>query len=99
MTWCEQLTRRPKAPAWTGPAQVHLKLSAGDEPDGGKPVPTTRRDEKFCPGCERCLPANKANFYSHTVRGKPYLHTKCKDCMRAEQVERDRRRSTGGGRR
>lgn len=92
MSWCEQLTRK-KAPSlvWNGPAQVHNLLSSGDEED--KPEVLPSRDEKECPACERVLPATRANFYAHTVRGKSYLHTKCKDCMRAEQAERDSRRS------
>lgn len=93
MSWCEQLTRRPALPTWSGPATVHNLLSSGDEPEEDKPEPQPKQDAKQCRGvCERILPATRENFYTHTVHGRSYLHTKCKTCMNAEQAERDRRR-------
>lgn len=89
MTWFDQLTRPPAPPKWTGPAHVHLKLSAGEDEGSPKLEPRVNGGRKFCPACERDLPATRAFFYSHTVRGKVYLHTRCKQCMCAEQAERD----------
>lgn len=95
MSWCEQLTRRSSAPAWNGPAHVHNLLSDGDEAADRPPLQQLVA-VKVCPCCERSKPATEEHFYSHTVRGKRYLHSKCKDCMRAEQAVRDRRRGRKG---
>lgn len=96
MIWCEHLTRRPKAPAWKGPAQVHNLLSAGDEPEDDD-TPPPQQDERFCTGpCEKAYPATTDYFYVLNMRGRIGLHPKCKECMKADERERAARKKREG---
>lgn len=88
MSWCEQLTYRPPLPDWSGPKRVQdLFAKESPKPHQDQEAP------KVCSSCKAVKTATREHFYAHTVRGKSYLHSKCKVCMLAEQAARDSRRS------